>query len=147
MNAQGESQRLFARWRQGDEEAAAAIFDRYAGRLVALARSRMASHLRVREDEEDVVQSVYRTFFSRARAGQFLCERTGDLWRLLAAMTFRKARNAVKFHLRDRRDSRRDEPLLPDTDVADADAVQPAESDLELLVGCLEEAIALSPGA
>src|SRR5262245_38849503 len=55
----------------GDEEAARQVVDRYIDRLVALARQRLSQRLASRVDPEDVVQSVFRTFFVRVRAGQF----------------------------------------------------------------------------
>jgi hypothetical protein len=58
----------------------------YANRLIALARSRLSSKLAGRIDPEDVVQSVYRSFFAEARAGRYHLDRGGDLWRLLVAM-------------------------------------------------------------
>ena len=87
---QEDSRELLIRYQQGDGSAADAIFDRYAGRLVALARSRLSPKLARRVDADDVVQSTYRSFFVRAREGQFVAEHEGDLWRLLATMTLHK---------------------------------------------------------
>ena len=86
---------LFDRFRQGDEQAAALLFDRYVSRLTALARSRMSAHLERRVAAEDVVQSVYGSFFVRAREGQYALEQSGDLWRLLAAITLNKVYRQV----------------------------------------------------
>ena len=69
--------------------AAEALFVRYFERLKALARSRLSSRLARRTDAEDVVMSVYRSFFAGARAGRFTLTRGGDLWRLLSAITKR----------------------------------------------------------
>ena len=87
---QDDSRKLLIRYQQGDGSAANAIFDRYAGRLLALARSRLSPKLARRVDADDVVQSTYRSFFVRAREGQFVAEHEGDLWRLLATMTLHK---------------------------------------------------------
>src|SRR5262245_5216743 len=62
---------LLARWRNGDQQAAAVLFHRYADRLVALAKSRLSARLASRVDPEDVVQSVYRSFFVDARVGRY----------------------------------------------------------------------------
>jgi DNA-directed RNA polymerase specialized sigma24 family protein len=69
---------------------------RYAGRLVALARSRLPSALARHIDPEDVVQSACQSFFARARAGHYVFRRRGDLWRLLAAITLHKLRHEVE---------------------------------------------------
>ena len=81
---------LLERFREGDERAADALFARYFDRLTALARTRFASRLKRRTDPEDIVMSVYRSFFVGARAGRFTLRRGGDLWRLLAAITRHK---------------------------------------------------------
>ena len=61
------SVRLVARWQAGDQQAAAEMFHRYAERLTALARSRLATKLASRVDPDDVVQSAYRSFFADLR--------------------------------------------------------------------------------
>src|SRR5262245_58097585 len=55
---------LVSRWRAGDQQAAAELFRRYASRLIALAQSRLSASMASRVDPEDVVQSVYRSFFT-----------------------------------------------------------------------------------
>src|SRR5262245_34891463 len=84
---------LVARWQKGDQAAAAELFQRYAGRLVALARSQLSDKLAQRVDPEDVVQSVYRSFFVDSREGRYQVERGGDLWQLLVTMTLHKLAN------------------------------------------------------
>jgi RNA polymerase sigma-70 factor (ECF subfamily) len=92
------SAELVTRWRQGDEQAADELFRRYAGRLLALAQSRLSEKLALRVDAEDVIQSVYRSFFVHARAGRYIFERSGDLWKLLVAITLHKVRGQAEFH-------------------------------------------------
>lgn len=99
----GESAELVTRWRNGDEQAADELFRRYAGRLLALAQSRLSDKLALRVDAEDVVQSVYRSFFVHARAGRYIFERSGDLWKLLVAITLHKVRGQAEFHAADKR--------------------------------------------
>src|SRR3954470_15847496 len=81
---------LLERFRAGDDQAAAELFDRYFRRLTALARSRLAPRLARRTDPEDIALSVYRSFFVAARGGHYTLGRGGDLWRLLAAMARHK---------------------------------------------------------
>jgi RNA polymerase sigma-70 factor, ECF subfamily len=71
-NVNHDAADLLARWRSGDQQAAAELFRCYAGRLAALARSHLSRKIGQRLDAEDVVQSVYRSFFADAR------ENTGD---------------------------------------------------------------------
>jgi RNA polymerase sigma-70 factor (ECF subfamily) len=86
-------------WRRaGDEDAARQIVERYVDRLVALARQRLSPRLARRFDPEDVMQSVFRTFFDRARAGQFHVEGPDDLCKLLTRITIHKTFRQVAFH-------------------------------------------------
>jgi RNA polymerase sigma factor (sigma-70 family) len=94
---------LLRRWTAGDEDAATAIFERYAERLTALARSRLAAKLAARVDPEDIVLSAYRSFFVAAREGRFELRRGGDLWRLLAEVTLHKLYRKSEHHLAQRR--------------------------------------------
>ncbi len=125
------------------------LVDCYTRRLLELARRHLRDRVRRRVDLEDVVQSVYRSFFRRLNEGQFSFEDSLDVWRLLAAMTFHKARNAVKFHQRHRRDVRLDVPLdtgdTPSGPAAGAMEDTPDRHDLEMLFDCLEQLLAQLP--
>jgi RNA polymerase sigma factor (sigma-70 family) len=100
---------LLARWRQDDQQAATELFQRYADQLIALARNRMPAKLGQRVDAEDVVQSVYRSFFAGARAGRYELQRGGDLWRLLVTITLHKVYRQVAQHARAKRAVGRDQ--------------------------------------
>jgi RNA polymerase sigma-70 factor (ECF subfamily) len=103
---------LIARLRAGDPQAAAMVFNRYTFRLVALARSRLDGRIRSKVDAEDVVQSVYRSFFTRHAAGEFAINDAESLWGMLALITARKASNRVRSFRSARRDTGREVPLL-----------------------------------
>ena len=96
------------RWQGGDQQAAEELFLRYAERLVALARSRLSAKLSRHLDPEDVVQSAYRSFFSGARNGRFVLRQSGDLWRLLVAITLHKLRHKVERHTAGKRSLNRE---------------------------------------
>ena len=100
---------LLARWKEGDRAAADALFARYTEQLVALARDRLSTRLAGRLDPEDVVQSAYRSFFAHAES--FVIERTGDLWRLLAAITLHKLHHQVDRHTAAKRSVTRERSL------------------------------------
>lgn len=87
---------LLERYRDGDDLAADDLFSRYFVRLTSLARSRLSPRLAGRVDPEDIVQSVYRSFFVEAREGRYRLGRGGDLWRLLAAITKHKVLRQVR---------------------------------------------------
>jgi RNA polymerase sigma-70 factor (ECF subfamily) len=109
-----ETINLLADWRQGDERAADKLFERYVSRLIALVHSRLSTKLRNRVDPEDVVQSVYRVFFCGASQQEFVLERSGDLWRLLAAITIKKLLSKVEFHKAQKRSYTNDVYLADD---------------------------------
>jgi RNA polymerase sigma factor (sigma-70 family) len=94
---------LLERLRNGDDSAAEAIFARYFHRLTLLARSRLSARLARRTDPEDIVQSVYRSFFVGVREGRYTLGRGGDLGRLLASITKHKLLRQARRQRADRR--------------------------------------------
>ena len=103
MSEQEDSVELLARWREGDESAATRLFERYVGRLVGLARSRLSERMKRRVEPEDVVQSAYRSFFRKASDEIYTLEKSGDLWKLMAAITVSKVRGQVEFRTAQKR--------------------------------------------
>jgi RNA polymerase sigma-70 factor, ECF subfamily len=81
---------LMARLRCGDAFAAAQVFHRFAHRLIALAQRRLDRFTRRKVDPEDVLQSVFRSFFVRHADGQFQLADWGSLWGILVVLTLRK---------------------------------------------------------
>ena len=79
-----------ARLRSGEDAAAREVFERFAGRLVALARRRFNRLLARKVDPEDVEQSAYKSFFVRHRAGKLDVSDGDALWNLLILITLRK---------------------------------------------------------
>jgi len=61
----------------------AELVERYTQRLLALARRQLPERVRSRVDAEDVVQSVYRSFFRRLNEDRFSFADSHDVWRLL----------------------------------------------------------------
>ncbi len=90
------------------ELAARLVCGRYFQELLALARSHLSARIRGREDEEDVLQSMYKSFCLRQRRGDFDLSNRDQLWKLLVQITLRKASNTANRHLQARRDVRRD---------------------------------------
>jgi RNA polymerase sigma-70 factor (ECF subfamily) len=107
---------VMARLRAGDSAAAALVFDRFAHRLIALARSRLGSPLRQKVAPEDVLQSVFRSFFVRQAEGQVKADNWESLWGMLVVITVRKCGRRVTYFRAARRDIRREaaDGSLPD---------------------------------
>ena len=83
---------VMARIAAGDEDAATEVFNRFAKRLIGLARTRLDSpEIRRKIDPEDVVQSAFLSFFVRQAEGRFQIDGWNSLWGLLAQITLRKS--------------------------------------------------------
>src|SRR6516165_8877961 len=90
---------LVKRLRRGDDDAATQLFTRYASRLIALARSRMDKQIRQKVDPEDVLQSVFKSFFARYRSGAYELKDWDSLWGLLVIVTLRKCSQKARYFL------------------------------------------------
>ncbi len=95
---------LLRHYRAGDEQAAMAIYSRYAGRLRALATAQCGNDLRVRFDPDDIVQSVFRTFFTQMQESDYDVPEGQQLWGLLFVMALHKIRNQASYHRAAKRD-------------------------------------------
>ncbi len=117
--------------------------EQFSNRLLKLAKSRLPEFMHAKVDAEDVVQSVFKSFFQRNEAGQFSFDETQDLWRLLAAITYRKVQRAMRFHLQQQRDVRREQPGT--VEALSAEHVSPTASSLFVMAESLESILAKLP--
>jgi RNA polymerase sigma-70 factor (ECF subfamily) len=143
MENPASSAELVQRWRDGDQQAATTLWLRYAERLLALARKRLSGKLARHVDPEDVVQSAYRSFFAGARDDRFVLARSGDLWRLLVAITLHKLNHQVKRMTAQKRGAGRAHPFADENDLfrfhAQRLAHEPAPSDVLALTDELQQ--------
>jgi RNA polymerase sigma-70 factor (ECF subfamily) len=112
MTAPGPSTNPFieyvARLRSGDQAALEELVARYAPVIKLEARMRLRSpHLRAVLDSMDNSQSVLKSFFLRAAAGQFEIDRPEDLRKLLVQMACNKSLEAARHEYAQKRDARR----------------------------------------
>jgi RNA polymerase sigma-70 factor, ECF subfamily len=119
MNPHDSFAELEPRLRAGDQDAATDIEKRYAYRLIALARAELDPRLRRKEDPEDVVQSVLRSFLIRYRAGKCDLANWDKLWSLLTVITKRKCLNRARHYFAKIRDVRRESEASLSSDSAD----------------------------
>src|SRR3954451_20845124 len=94
----GSDSSLVRRFRAGEDDAATKLYRRYAERLHRLAQRNTALDLTPRFDAEDVVQSVFRTFFRRVRTGLYDLPAGDELWRLLLVISLNKIRTLAVYH-------------------------------------------------
>src|SRR5689334_17094680 len=95
---EGSDGSLVRRFRAGEDDAATKLYKRYAERLHRLAQRNTALDLTPRFDAEDVVQSVFRTFFRRVRTGLYDLPAGDELWRLLLVISLNKIRTLAVYH-------------------------------------------------
>ena len=117
------------------------VVERYSVDLINLARQRLPNMIKGRVDPEDVVQSVYRSFFRRLRNGDFTFEESYDVWRLLVVMTYHKVKNVTKHHRRQKRDAVRDfsyQAASPDA-TPDLPGPSPQPDDLAVMMDYLQK--------
>ncbi len=143
-HSQGSVTRLIIDLRADDttvrEVAARLVWGRYFSELLILARNHLSARIRSREDEEDVLQSMYKSFCMRHRRGDFDLANRDELWNLLVQITLRKARGTANHHSRGKRDVRREQaapgdggfaqPAASILDQIDSDGPTPAEAAL-----------------
>jgi len=96
-----------------------AIFERFSRRLIGLARGHLNARLQHKVEPEDVVQSVYKSFFLRYGDGALAAEGWDGLWGLLTTITLRKCADRARFHRAERRD------LARESSLDDGDGVAP----------------------
>jgi len=132
---------LLRRFRGGDDDAATQLYLRYAGRLRTMAAAQSAPELASRFDPDDIVQSVFRTFFRRAAAGEYTAPGGDELWKLFLVIGLNKVRATAAHHKAAKRDIRQ---------TAGGDALAAAgsgsrEEDLRILELTIDELLAPLP--
>ncbi len=149
MVQEGSVTRLIQLLRSDDaaerDLAARLIWRRYFRDLLELARNNLNRRIRRREDEEDVLQSMYKSFCLRQQRGEFDLAGRDALWKLLVTITLRKARNAAKKQMRDKRNIAR-EQTIADSDESESahwaleqmDATGPSPAEAAVLNEALE---------
>jgi RNA polymerase sigma-70 factor (ECF subfamily) len=133
---------LMERLHGGDHAAATQIYVRYADKLLGVARRHTPTDLRTRFDPEDVVQSVFRTFFRRAAKGAYSVPAGDDLWKLFLVIALNKIRRLGEFHRSGKRSVSRTSTLSePGREVAET----LANDSIHILELTIDEILSDSP--
>src|SRR5262249_3618200 len=98
---------LLERLRQGSEGAAELLYARYAQRLRDLARAQCSPDLARRVEVDDIVQSVFGSFFRGASQGYYSLPAGEELWKLFLVISLNKIRAKGAYHRAAKRDARR----------------------------------------
>ena len=94
------------------DEAARVIWERFSSRLQSLVRRHLDNRIRRREDEQDILQSMYSSFCLGQFEGKTPPSSRAELWKLLVRITMCKVVNTAHRHMAARRDVRR-EAVVP----------------------------------
>lgn len=129
---------LVERYRQGDADAARDLFTAYSQSLGRLAERYLSRKLTGRVDGEDVVQSVFRTFFRRTAQGEFQIDSETQLWRLLVKITVLKARAQGRNHTAGVRDINREHSAAEEDALPDLVSREPGPEEAMILVDEIE---------
>ena len=97
---------LLRRLRGGSEDASTQLYLRYANRLRALARTKFSPGLERRLEIEDIVQSVFGSFFRGASRGDYDVPAGEELWKLFLVIALNKIRAKGAYHHAAKRDVR-----------------------------------------
>jgi RNA polymerase sigma factor (sigma-70 family) len=93
------------------DEAARRIWQEFAGELHALVRRRLNAQILAREDEHDVVQCIFESFFRVHSKRRYPLREAGELERLLTSIALRKIANTIARHTAGRRNVWRERSL------------------------------------
>ncbi len=97
---------LLRRLRLGSEDAATQLYLRYVHRLRALAQVQSSPELARRVDAEEIVQSIFGSFFRVAATGHYDVPVGEELWKLFLVIALNKIRAKGAFHRAAKRDVR-----------------------------------------
>jgi RNA polymerase sigma-70 factor (ECF subfamily) len=109
---QNDDLALLSRARGGSAEAVSQLFERHAGKLLALIRLRMGPSLRARLESRDVLQATLLKAFQALESFKGAGATTLVAW--MAQIAANEIRDQAEFHRRARRDAARDIALLED---------------------------------
>jgi RNA polymerase sigma-70 factor (ECF subfamily) len=133
---------LLRRFQGGDQDAATALYRRYAQRIHALVKVQCAVRLGERLEPADLVQSIFGKFFQNASKGFYEVPEGEELWGLLLVIALNKVRDKAAYFLAAKRDAGATQPL--DALVADPKGDDEAFTLLQMVV---REAVAELPPA
>ena len=140
----GDDKSLLQRYRRGDDDAATELYLRYAHRLRALASAQTSADLQQRVDSEDLVQSIFRTFFRRVARGQYDVPNGDELWKLLLVIGLNKIRSTAIHHRAAKRDVKK--TSSGDTiDVVPTDVEQSDGEGLKILEMTIDDLLTQLP--
>jgi RNA polymerase sigma-70 factor (ECF subfamily) len=133
---------ILRRWELGEDGAADEIHRRYAQRLSKLAEKEIGRRLQRRLDADDILQSVFRTFFRRTARGDFAIDHSGALWNLLVRITLAKIRGQAEDHQAGKRSMAAEESLDGESSPHEAAGLRAGPEEVVGLIDEIETVLA-----
>ncbi len=130
---------LLVRFQAGEDDAATALYTRYCVRLMELANRSAGDDLSTRVDAEDIVQSVFRTFFRRVSDGHYLIPEGEELWKLLLVIALNKVRMIAEHHRAAKRDVSHTQSIGGNDIETEADATEVLRMTIDDILVTLPE--------
>jgi RNA polymerase sigma-70 factor (ECF subfamily) len=96
---------------------------------------------------EDIVQSVFRTFFGRSARGEFQISNAVEIWRLLVTITLTKVREQARRHTTAKRNMNAEDRSTDDAWLANAVASEPGPAEAAALLDQIEQLLSGLPEA
>jgi RNA polymerase sigma-70 factor (ECF subfamily) len=107
VGAGGASDRsLLQRLRHGSQDAATQLYLRYVHRLRALTKAQCSAELARQVDADEIVQSIFGSFFRGASQGYYDVPVGEELWKLFLVIALNKIRAKGNYHRAAKRDVR-----------------------------------------
>ena len=104
--AESSDHSLLNRVRAGSQDAATQIYLRYVQRLHALTQAQCSAELARQVDAEDIVQSIFGSFFRGASQGYYEVPAGEELWKLFLVIALNKIRAKGNYFRAAKRDMR-----------------------------------------
>lgn len=105
-------EQLLARWRNGDESAAGALYTRFQGRLLQMTSPRIRAMLRPKVQPESVVLHTMHHVLDKIRDGRYSPQTSGEFLRLASLVAENRIRNLWEYFTASMRDIRRERPAI-----------------------------------
>ena len=105
---------LLEQVKNDDSSAANKVYNRFAERLIHHAAKHISQVFNAKIDPEDIVQSVFRSFFVRHRVDKIRFESWNDLFSFLLLVTSRKCGEKARMLLAEKRSVNREQVLDPE---------------------------------
>lgn len=129
-----ETGKLVARAKSGDAEALNELFTRYHRLMVEIARRKLGTRLRLKEEPDDLAQTTFREATRDFRSYEYRGE--GSLVRWLAQILQNKIRDRAEFYGATKRDLSRERAMegAPKKDFEALPTLEPESHDLSVTV-------------